>query len=134
MHSTHTKLPAAAFESEAPPKAKGEEVSAIEEALQTMQQDAPPHTPPALQALLEEFAPEAAVRIFAAEQAAKAAKEEAIEEILFCLQARQALPQLMRADAAAAPVRDYMAMSPEEFAIAEQQMRQQARNGMRITL
>ncbi len=83
--------------------------------------------------LLFEFPAYAAVRVYAAEQRAVHAEQAAMQNILSRLQARQGLPRSSRADAAA-PNRDYMNMSPDEFARLEREYREKARKGIKVKL
>lgn len=83
--------------------------------------------------LLFELPAYAAVRVYVAEQRAAHAEQAAMQNILSRLQARQGLPRPSRADAAA-PNRDYMSMSPEEFARLEREYREKARKGIKVKL
>ena len=83
--------------------------------------------------LLFELPAYAAVRVYVAEQRAAHAEQAAMQNILSRLHARQGLPRPSRADAAA-PNRDYMNMSPEEFARLEREYREKARKGIKVKL
>lgn len=83
--------------------------------------------------LLFELPAYAAVRVYVAEQRAAHAEQAAMQNILSRLHARQGLPRPSRADAAA-PNRDYMNMSPEEFARLERDYREKARKGIKVKL
>ena len=83
--------------------------------------------------LLLELPAYAAVRVYVAEQKAAQAEQTAMQQILSRLQARQGLPRSSRADAASAS-RDYMNMSPEEFARLEREYRDKARKGIKVKL
>ncbi|HWR22275.1 MAG TPA: hypothetical protein VN366_02260 [Feifaniaceae bacterium] len=83
--------------------------------------------------LLFELPAYAAVRVYEAERRAVQAEQAAMQNIISRLQARQGLPRPSRADAAA-PSRDYMSMSPEEFARLERDYRDKARKGIKVKL
>lgn len=83
--------------------------------------------------LILELPAYAAVRVYVAEQRAERAEQTAMQNILSRLHARQGLPRPSRADAAA-PNRDYMSMSPEEFARVEREYREKARKGIKVKL
>ena len=86
----------------------------------------------AFAALLTEFPPEAAVRIYAAERRADRAEETARAELQETVRVRNALPKSTRADRAVAATPDYMAMSNDAFRALEQQYRNAARSGKRV--
>lgn len=89
---------------------------------------------PAFAALVNEFEPKAAVRIYAAEAKAESAYEDAMRAVTEKLNARNALPKSTRPTRAVAPTPDYMSLSPEAFHALEAQLKQAARSGKRITL
>lgn len=84
--------------------------------------------------LLLEFPTEAAVRIYAAEQRAAAAEENAKSSVMKKLQQRSALPKMSRAGGAVSAQPDYMSMSSEEFRKLEQQLKQAARMGHAVRI
>ena len=86
----------------------------------------------AFAALLQEFEPKAAVRIYAAERRAEEAEETAKARMSEKLQAQKALPKSQRTDRAVSATPNYMAMSKEAFRALEQQYRNTARNGRRV--
>ena len=86
----------------------------------------------AFAALLQEFEPKAAVRIYAAERRAEEAEETAKARMSEKLQAQKALPKSQRTDRAVSATPNYMAMSKEAFRALEQQYRNAARNGRRV--
>ena len=57
-----------------------------------------------------------------------------MEGILTRLRSRERLPMPSRADAAAPAKRDYLAMSPEDFAALEREYRAKARAGIKVKL
>lgn len=83
--------------------------------------------------LLLELPAYAAVRVYMAEQRAEHAEQAAMQQLLTRLNARQGLPKPSRANAAAAS-RDYMSMSPAEFARLEREYKEKARNGIKVKL
>ena len=87
---------------------------------------------PAFAALVREFEPAAAVRIYAAERRAEQAEQRIRSEMSETVRARNALPRSGRADRAVAPAPDYMAMSDEAFRALEQQYRTAAHSGKRV--
>ncbi|MBQ1820321.1 MAG: hypothetical protein II117_01830 [Clostridia bacterium] len=86
----------------------------------------------AFAALLQEFEPKAAVRIYAAERRADDAENSVKTRMSERARSRGALPKSQRTDRAVAPAPDYMAMSKEAFSALEQQYRNAAHNGKRI--
>ena len=86
----------------------------------------------AFAALLQEFEPKAAVRIYAAERRAEEAEETAKARMSEKLQAQKALPKSQRTDRAVSATPNYMAMSKEAFRTLEQQYRNAAKNGRRV--
>ena len=76
----------------------------------------------------------AAVRVYQAEKRAAEAEQNAMQAIVTRLRAREGLPRAARADTAAAPSRDYLSMSPEEFAKLEHEYREKARRGVKVKL
>ena len=89
---------------------------------------------PDFAALLGEFEPKAAVRIYAAEFAATHAYEQAMAAMTERLHARNALPKTTKPNRAVSPTPDYMSLSPDEFRALEHEIRTAARSGKRITL
>ena len=83
--------------------------------------------------LLLELPAYAAVRVYMAEQRAGHAEQAAMQQLLTRLNARQGLPKPSRANAASAS-RDYMSMSPAEFARLEREYKEKARNGIKVKL
>jgi hypothetical protein len=86
----------------------------------------------AFAALLNEFEPKAAVRIYAAERRAEEAEQTAKARMSEKVQAQKALPKSQRTDRAVTATPNYMAMSKEAFHALEQQYRDAARNGRRV--
>lgn len=86
----------------------------------------------AFAALLQEFEPRAAVRIYAAEQRAAHAEEAVKTRMSEQARSRSALPKSQRGDRAAAASPDYMSMSREAFSALEQQYKNAAHNGKRV--
>lgn len=84
--------------------------------------------------LLLEFPIEAAVRIYAAEQRAQAAEENARAAVAKKMQQRAGLPKMSRAGGAVSAAPDYMSMSSEEFRKLEQQLKQAARAGRSVRI
>ena len=76
--------------------------------------------------LLHELEPYGAVRVYAAEQAAATAKEEAREELRREVMDRKKLPQLTRNNRLLSAEEDYAAMSPEAFRALENRLRNHA--------
>lgn len=76
--------------------------------------------------LLSEMEPYGAVRVYAAEQAAKAAKEAAREELTQEAMHRSRLPKSTRGEQALSPQEDYAHMSPEAFRALENRLRNHA--------
>lgn len=89
---------------------------------------------PAFAALLKEFAPNAAVRIYDAEKRAASAYDDAIAAMTEQQQKRNALPKSTRPNRAVSPTPDYMSLSPAEFRALENRIKSAARSGKRITL
>jgi len=89
---------------------------------------------PAFIELSAELPPYAAVRVYAAEQKAADAEEQAMENILQQLRSREGLPRAARAEQPVSPERDYENMSTEEFLRLEQEMKKRARNGLTTRL
>ncbi len=89
---------------------------------------------PAFAALLQEFEPKAAVRIYAAEARADSAYADAMAAMTEKLNAQKALPKATRPNRAVAAEPDYLSLSPEAFRSLEAQLKSAARNGRRITL
>ena len=86
----------------------------------------------AFAALLSEFEPKAAVRIYAAEKRAEEAENTVKTRMSEQARSRSALPKSQRTDRAVAPAPDYMSMSREAFSALEQQYRNAAHNGKRV--
>jgi hypothetical protein len=89
---------------------------------------------PAFVRLTMELPAYAAVRVYAAERRAANAEQQAMQTLLQRLRAREGLPRAARADTAAAASRDYLSMSPEEFARVEREFRDKARRGIKVKL
>lgn len=89
---------------------------------------------PAFAALLQEFEPAAAVRIYAAEQKASRAYEEAMAAMTEKLHARNALPKPTKPNRAVSATPDYMSLSAAEFRALENRIKSAARSGKRISL
>ncbi len=89
---------------------------------------------PAFAALLQEFEPKAAVRIYVAEKRAEEAEENVKTRMSEQARSRKALPKSQRTDRAVAPAPDYMSMSREAFSALEQQYRNAAHNGKRVQI
>lgn len=89
---------------------------------------------PAFVRLVVELPAYAAVRVYHAEQRASSAEQNAMESILTRLRSRERLPLPSRADAAAPAKRDYLSMSPLEFAALEREYKQKARAGIKVKL
>jgi len=89
---------------------------------------------PAFVRLVVELPAYAAVRVYDAELRAERAEQSAMEGILTRLRSRERLPMPSRADAAAPAKRDYLAMSPEDFAALEREYRAKARAGIKVKL
>ena len=89
---------------------------------------------PAFAQLLSEFEPNAAVRIYTAENRAEHAYEEAMAVMTEKLNARNALPKATRPNRAIAPTPDYQSLSSEAFRALERQIKAAVRDGKRITL
>lgn len=86
----------------------------------------------AFAALLREFEPKAAVRIYVAEKRAEDAENAVKTRMSEQARNRSALPKSQRTDRAVAPAPDYMSMSREAFSALEQQYRNAAHNGKRV--
>ena len=84
--------------------------------------------------LLLEYPMEAAVRIYAAEQRAVAAEENARAAAARKMQQRAGLPRMSRAGGAVSAQPDYMSMSSEEFRKLEQQLKQASRAGRAVRI
>jgi len=84
--------------------------------------------------LLLEYPIEAAVRIYAAEQRAAAAEENARAAAARKMQQRAGLPRMSRAGGAVSAQPDYMSMSSEEFRKLEQQLKQASRAGRSVRI
>lgn len=89
---------------------------------------------PAFVRLTMELPAYAAVRVYAAERRAANAEQQAMQALMQRLRAREGLPRAARADTAAAASRDYLSMSPEEFARVERDLRDKARRGIKVKL
>ncbi len=89
---------------------------------------------PAFVRLTMEMPAYAAVRVYAAERRAANAEQQAMQALIQRLRAREGLPRAARADTAAAASRDYLSMSPEEFARVERDLRDKARRGIKVKL
>ncbi len=89
---------------------------------------------PAFVRLTMEMPAYAAVRVYHAEQRAQNAERQAMQNVMQRLLARESLPRAARADTAAIASRDYLSMSPEEFARVEREFRDKARRGIKVKL
>lgn len=89
---------------------------------------------PAFAALLSEFEPKAAVRIYVAEKRAEDAENAVKTRMSEQARTRGALPKSQRTDRAIAPAPDYMHMSKEAFSTLEQQYRNAAHSGKRVQI
>ena len=89
---------------------------------------------PAFVRLTQEMPAYAAVRVYHAEQRAQNAERQAMQNVMQRLLARESLPRAARADTAAIASRDYLSMSPEEFARVEREFRDKARRGIKVKL
>lgn len=89
---------------------------------------------PAFAALLGEMPPNAAMRVYAAEQRAEQAQENAMQSLAARQQARASLPLPTRGGSAATATPDYTAMSPAAFRALEAQMKAAARNGKKVRI
>lgn len=89
---------------------------------------------PAFVDLLLELPPEAAVRVYTAEQRADQAEKAARERVTSEVRSRGALPKPTRAGGAASPSADYRSMSSEEFRKLERAFRLASMNGERPRL
>jgi len=87
---------------------------------------------PAFAALLFEFEPKAALRIYVAEKRAEDAENAVKTRMSEQARTRGALPRSQRTDRAVAPAPDYMQMSREAFNALEQQYRNAAHSGKRV--
>ena len=76
--------------------------------------------------LLHELEPYGAIRVYAAEQAARTAREKAREELAQEAMNRRKLPQPTRANRLLSAEEDYTAMSPEAFRALENRLRNHA--------
>jgi|GEM_PF-1040491 len=156
MDTSKNRLPAAAFETEEPaaapvpkdaaPAANGGRTlsaAALKAELDTLVKgnllpegfdlEAAVQDPKFIRLVLE-LPAYAAVRVYDAERRAEGADQRATQGLLDRLRARDSLPRPARADNAGAPSRDYLSMSPEEFARVERQFREQARKGIKVKL
>lgn len=88
----------------------------------------------AFAALLAEFAPEAAVRIYAAEKRADEAETAAKEALNARVKRQTGLPQPGRANLSPAPTPDYMHMTSEEFRALERRLKHGASEGRRMKI
>ena len=86
----------------------------------------------AFAALLTEFEPKAAIRIYLAEKRAEEAESNVKSRMSEQARSRSALPKSQRTDRAVAPAPDYMSMSKEAFSALEKQYRNAAQNGKRV--
>ena len=73
--------------------------------------------------LLHELEPYGAIRVYAAERAAEAAKEQALTELRREALERKKLPQPTRGNQLLSAEEDYAAMSPEAFRALENRLR-----------
>ena len=76
--------------------------------------------------LLHELEPYGAIRVYAAEQAAKTAREAAREELRQQVLDRRKLPLPMKGNRLISAEEDYAAMSPEAFRALENRLRNHA--------
>ena len=89
---------------------------------------------PELAKLMREFGAEAGIRIYAAEQRAEQAENNAMERVSARVQERRTLPKSTRNGSAAPAQSNYRGMSSEAFRALMQQMKKTSRDGGKTRL
>ena len=89
---------------------------------------------PELAKLMREFGVEAGIRIYAAEQRAEEAENNAMEHVSARMRDRSALPKSTRGGSAAPAQSNYKGMSSEAFRSLMQQMKKTSRDGGKTRL
>ncbi len=89
---------------------------------------------PELANLMREYGAEAGIRIYAAEQRAEEAENNAMERVSARVRERGALPKSTRGGSAAPAATNYHGMSSEAFRALMQQMKKTARDGGKTRL
>ena len=89
---------------------------------------------PELANLMREYGAEAGIRIYAAEQRAEEAENNAMERVSARVRERSALPKSTRGGSAAPAATNYHGMSSEAFRALMQQMKKTARDGGKTRL
>ena len=89
---------------------------------------------PQLVELMREYGAEAGIRIYAAEQRAEEAENNAMERVSARVRERGALPKSTRGGSAAPAATNYHGMSSEAFRSLMQQMKKTARDGGKTRL
>ena len=89
---------------------------------------------PELVELMREYGAEAGIRIYAAEQRAEEAENNAMERVSARVRERSALPKSTRGGNAAPAATNYHGMSSEAFRTLMQQMKKAARDGGKTRL
>ena len=89
---------------------------------------------PELANLMREYGAEAGIRIYAAEQRAEEADNNAMERVSARVRERSALPKSTRGGSAAPAATNYHGMSSEAFRALMQQMKKTARDGGKTRL
>ena len=89
---------------------------------------------PELVELMREYGAEAGIRIYAAEQRAQEAENNAMERVSARVRERSALPKSTRGGSAAPAATNYHGMSSEAFRTLMQQMKKTARDGGKTRL
>ncbi|MDD4311663.1 MAG: hypothetical protein PHW41_04200 [Eubacteriales bacterium] len=89
---------------------------------------------PELTELMHEYGAEAGIRIYAAEQRAEEAENNAMERVSARVRERGQLPKSTRGGSAAPAATNYRGMSTEAFRSLMQQMKKTARDGGKTRL
>lgn len=89
---------------------------------------------PALIELMREYGAAAGIRIYAAEQRAEEAEQNAMERVSERVRQRGSLPRSMRGGGANAAATNYRGMSSDAFRTLMQQMKNTARDGGKTRL
>ena len=89
---------------------------------------------PELANVMSEYGAEAGIRIYAAEQRAEEAENNAMERVSARVRERSALPKSTRGGSAAPAATNYHGMSSEAFRALMQQMKKTARDGGKTRL
>ncbi len=89
---------------------------------------------PAFSALVAEFPPEAAIRIYYAEMKAQAAEQSAMQHVNAQVRSRNALPRSARGGAMSAPTPNYRDMDDATFRKLLAEIKRSTRNGKTVTL